>query len=49
MTKIKLRVLNFGYVIAIGMTIMYIAFQMNPQVLLIKSYGKTHLTLLQMS
>ena len=33
-TKIKLRVLNFGYMIAINMTIMYINFQMNLQVLL---------------
>ena len=33
-TKIKLRVLNFGYIIAINMTIMYINFQMNLQVLL---------------
>ena len=31
-TKIKLRVLNFGYVIAINMTIMFINFQMNPHV-----------------
>ena len=29
MTKIKLRVLNFGYVIAIDMTIMYINIQTN--------------------
>ena len=34
MTKIKLRVLNFGYVIGIGMTITYISFQMNLWVLL---------------
>ena len=33
-TKIKPRVLNFGYVVAIDMTIMYINFQMNLQVLL---------------
>ena len=32
MTKIKLTVLIFGYVIAINMTIMYINFQMNLQV-----------------
>ena len=32
MTKIKLRVLNFGYLIAIYMTIMYINFQTNLQV-----------------
>ena len=29
MTKFKLRALNFGYVIAINMTIMYINFEMN--------------------
>ena len=29
MPKIELRALNFGYVIAINMTIMYINFQMN--------------------
>ena len=34
MTKIKLGVLNFGYVIGINMTIMYINFQTNLQVLL---------------
>ena len=34
MTKIKLTVLNFGYVIAIDMIIMYINVQMNLQVLL---------------
>ena len=33
-TKIKLRVLNFRYVTAINMTIMYINFQMNLWVLL---------------
>ena len=33
-TKIKLRVLIFGYVIGIDMTIVYINFQMNLQVLL---------------
>ena len=32
MTKIKLRVVNFWYVMAINMTIMYINFQMNLQV-----------------
>ena len=32
MTKIKLRVLNFEYVVVIDMTIMYINFQMNLQV-----------------
>ena len=30
----KIRVLNFGYVMAIDMTIMYINFQTNLQVLL---------------
>ena len=34
MGNIKLRVLNFGYVMAVNMTIMYINFQMNLQVLL---------------
>ena len=34
MTKIKLRVLNIGYVIAINMTIIHINFQMNLWVLL---------------
>ena len=34
MTKIKLRVLNFGYVMAVDMTMMHINFQMNLQVLL---------------
>ena len=32
MTKIKLRALNFGYVITVHMTIMYIQFEMNLQV-----------------
>ena len=32
MIKIKLRVLNFGYVIAINMTIMCVTFQKNLQV-----------------
>ena len=32
MTKIKLQVLNFGYLIAINMTITYINFQINLQV-----------------
>ena len=34
MSKIKPRALNFRYVIAIDVTIMYISFQMNQQVLL---------------
>ena len=44
MTKIKLRVLNFEYVVAINMTIMYI-----KSMGFVKSYGQTHLILLQMS
>ena len=34
MAKIKLRVLNSGYVIAIDMSTIYVNFQMNLQVLL---------------
>ena len=34
MIKIKFRDLNFGYLIAINMTIMYMDFQMNLQILL---------------
>ena len=34
MTKIKLRVINFGYIMIVDVTIMYINFQMKPQVLL---------------
>ena len=44
----KLRVLNFGYVMAVDMNIMYINFQMNL-LGFIKSYGQTHLILLQSS
>ena len=32
MGNIKLRVLNFGYIMGVNMTIMYINFQMNLQV-----------------
>ena len=34
MTKIKLRVMNFGYVITVDRTIMHTNFQMKLQVLL---------------
>ena len=34
MTKIKLKILNFEYVISIDMTIVYINFQMNLYVLI---------------
>ena len=48
MGKIKLRVTNFGYVVGIDVIIMYTNFQMKLCGLL-RSYGTTHLLLVQMS